>query len=77
MRRVLFVTVYGVTTAGAVPNIPLVKREPQFFRGALATLHVVTDGYRFRDLAIHGQIHCEIFRAVGARFLLRISDITV
>ena len=57
----------GQPAAGTVPNIPLIEREPQALGRLLRSLHVVTNGADFMNLALHVQIHCQVTRGAGAR----------
>ena len=59
-----------VSAARAIPDVPLVERQPQSFRRFLQALDVVGDGGDLVDLPLHVQVHREESRALVARQFL-------
>src|SRR4029077_16736878 len=73
----LLMPVDGVAASSSVPDVPFVKREPQFFWRTFAAAHKIADRNGFGNLAIHGQIRGKILRAVSARFFRCISYVAM
>ena len=57
LRRELAPAVDGVATPRAVPDVPLVERQPEALARPAQPLHVIADRRHLADLPIHIEVH--------------------
>jgi len=77
MGHFLPVAVYCIAGGGAIPDIPLVEREPQLFGRPLVPAHHIANRGRLGNLALHAKVHGEIFLGAAAGVAFIVAKIAV